>query len=33
MALDKTLESPLYCKGIKQVHPKKKSVLNIHWKD
>ena len=25
MALDKTLESPLYCKGIKQVHPKKKN--------
>ena len=30
---EKTLESPLDCKEIKPVHPKGKSVLNIHWKD
>ena len=29
----KTLESPLDCKEIQPVHPKKKSVLNIHRKD
>ena len=33
VVLEKTLESPLDCKGVKPVHPKKKSVLNIHWKD
>ena len=32
VVLEKTLESPPDCK-IKPVHPKKKSVLNIHWKD
>ena len=31
--LEKTLESHLDCKGIQPVHPKGKSVLNIHWKD
>ena len=31
MVLEKTLESPLDCKEIQPVHPKKKSVLN--WKD
>ena len=32
---EETLESPLECKEIQLVHPKKKkkSVLNIHWKD
>ena len=25
--------SPLNCKEIQPVHPKGKSVLNIHWKD
>ena len=33
MVLEKTLESPLDCKEIQPVHPKRKSVLNIHWKD
>ena len=33
MVLKKTLESPLDCKEIKPVHPKKKSVLSIHWED
>ena len=33
VVLEKSLESPLDCKEIKPVHPKKKSVLNIHWKD
>ena len=33
VVLEKTLESSLDCKGIKPVHPKGKSVLNIHWKD
>ena len=35
MVLEKTLQSPLDCKEIKPVNPKKKkkSVLNIHWKD
>ena len=32
VVLEKTLESPLDCKEIQPVHPKK-SVLNIHWKD
>ena len=27
------LERPLDCKEIQPVHPKKKSVLNIHWKN
>ena len=31
--LEMTLESPLDCKVIKPVNPKKKSTLNIHWKD
>ena len=30
---EKTLESPLDCKEIQPVHPKRKSVLNVHWKD
>ena len=29
----KGLESPLNCKGIQPVHPKRKSVLSVHWKD
>ena len=29
VALEKTLESPLYCKEIKPVNPRR----NIHWKD
>ena len=29
----RTLESPLDCKETQPVHPKRKSVLNIHWKD
>ena len=33
VVLEKILESPLDCKEIKPVHPKRKSVLNIHWKD
>ena len=33
MVLEKTLENPLDSKKIKQVDPKGKSVLNIHWKD
>ena len=32
VVLEKTLESPLDCKEIQPVHPRK-SVLNIHWKD
>ena len=31
--LEKTLESPLDCKEIQPVHPKRKSVLNVHCKD
>ena len=32
--LEKTVESPLDCKGIKLVNPKgNQSWLNIHWKD
>ena len=33
VVLEKTLESSLDFKEIKPVHPKRKSVLNIHWKD
>ena len=33
MVLEKTLESPLDYKEIKPVSWKRKSVLNIHWKD
>ena len=33
VALEKTLESYLDCKEVKPVIPKRKSVLNIHWKD
>ena len=32
MVLKKTLESPLDCKEIQPVHPKR-SVLGVHWKD
>ena len=32
VVLEKTLESPLDCKEIKPVNPKK-STLNIHWKE
>ena len=28
-----SIESPLDCKEIQPVHPKRKSILNIHWKD
>ena len=33
VVLEKTLESPLDFKEIQPVHPKEKSVLNIHSKD
>ena len=33
MVLEKTLESPLDCKEIQSVHPKRRSVLGVHWKD
>ena len=33
VVLEKTLESPLDCKEIQPVHPKRKSVLGVHWKD
>ena len=33
VVLEKTLESPLDCKETKQVYPKEKSTLNVHWKD
>ena len=33
VVLEETLESPLDYKVIKHVHPEKKLVLNIHWKD
>ena len=33
VVLEKILESPLDCKEIQPVNPKRKSVLNIHWKD
>ena len=32
VVLEKTLESPLDCKEIKPVNPRK-SILNIHWKE
>ena len=32
LMMEKTLESPLDCKEIQPVHPKR-SVLNINWKD
>ena len=31
--LEKTLESPLDCKEIHPVHPKRRSVLGIHWRN
>ena len=31
--LEKTLENPLDSKEIKPVNPKRKSTLNIHWKE
>ena len=33
VVLEKALESPLDCKEIKSVNLKRKSVLNIRWKD
>ena len=33
VVLEKTLQSPLDCKEIQQVHPKRRSVLGVHWKD
>ena len=33
MVLEKTLKSPLDCKEIQPVHPKRRSVLGVHWKD
>ena len=33
VVLEKTLESPLDCKEFKPNHPKRKSVLSVHWKD
>ena len=33
VVLEKTLESPLDSKEIKAVNPKRKSMLNAHWKD
>ena len=33
VVLEKTLESPLDCKKIQPIYPKRKSVLNFHWKD
>ena len=33
VVLENTLESPLDSKEIKAVYPKKKSTLNIQWKD
>ena len=33
VVLEKTLESRLDCKEIQPVNPKRKSTLNIHWKD
>ena len=32
VVLEKTLQSPLDCKGIQPVHPKGNQFLNIHWK-
>ena len=33
VVLEKTLESPLDCREIQQVHSKGNQSLNIHWKD
>ena len=33
VVLEKTLESPLDCKEIQPVHPKRKAVLGVHWKN
>ena len=33
VVLEKTLESPLDCTEIQPVHPKRKSVLSVNWKD
>ena len=33
VVLEKNLESPLDCKEIQPVHLKRRSVLNIYWKD
>ena len=33
VVLEKTLESPLGCKEIQPVHPKRRSVLAVLWKD
>ena len=33
VVLEKTVESPLDCKEIQPVKPKRKSTLNIYWKD
>ena len=33
VVLEKTLQSPLGCKEIQPVHPKRKSVLSVHWND
>ena len=33
LVLEKTLESPLDCKEIQPVHPKRRSVLSVHRKD
>ena len=33
VVLEKTLDSPLDCKEIQPVHPKRRSVLSVHWND
>jgi len=33
VVLEKTVGSPLDCKEIQPVHPKRRLVLGIHWKD
>ena len=33
VVLEKTLDSPLHGKEVQSVNPKRKSVLNIHWKN
>ena len=33
VVLEKAIESPLDCREIQPVHPKRKSILNINWKD
>ena len=33
VVLEKTLESPLDYKEIKYLIPKRKPILNIHWRD